>query len=75
MTDKDRELLHIAIANIRMVQRRMYAGWRWDLCRIAIKLLTLARQERLTPPGHNPHTTKQLRELLTTEWLYNDDRP
>ena len=71
MTNKQR--IDDIIDHLHETQRHEMAGWRWLLFQMCIKLLELAKRERINDPGHNPRSLFHLRELITPEWHHDLD--
>jgi hypothetical protein len=65
--NRNKRLIEEAISNL---QATAMDGWRSDLRRATIKMLELAKQDSVNPPGHNPRSVEHLHEIVTPEWLW-----
>jgi hypothetical protein len=69
MTAGDRKKLDEAITSLKTVC--WSAGWRIDAVQMAIKLLELAKQDRLMPGEYNPYAPEHLRKLVASGKLWD----
>jgi hypothetical protein len=70
MSIHNKEAIDQAIAALNSTQ--WDASWRWDVLKMAIKLIELARQERLSPEHYNAYPYRYLRKVVTLDWLFKD---